>query len=303
MYYSDARVFDSRGQRSESAGLTLAHRLRQFADPKTSRSAEIGTIDVQIMGDVAIASYPYEFRRSSTTRDGRLEIHLPSSRATQVFSRDKDGILRIAHEHFSASEPGKKTLIAGEVLSSAEPMGRQATSTVSTGGPLPAADMVLAEAARNGLRRLWDLYRSKSKEGLQGMYSPTAILWSIGAKRGLPARLELTARERELLGPHSSISADLGHVDIQTLGERVAMASYGFHYRIVRVQAYGKRADTEAPFQGKRFEIDFPTARATNVFERNETGALQVVHEHWSSPGIPFYTELPLTTSEAATAR
>jgi hypothetical protein len=99
------------------------------------------------------------------------------------------------------------------------------------------------------------------------------------------------------------VSADLGHVDIQTLGPNVAVASYGFHYRVVRDQARGKRADTDEPFQGKRFEIDFPSARATHVFERGETGVLQVVHEHLSTAGIPVYKELPVINHQPVAAR
>jgi ketosteroid isomerase-like protein len=308
MYFADARVFDARSARSEPASLVLAHRLRQFTDAKTSRCAEVGPIDVRIMGDVAIASYPYEFRRISTTDEGQLEIHVPFSCATQVFLRDRAGVLRIVHEHVAAAERGKKTLIATPGLSAAEsPSPRAAASggasNATTAGSLPATDIVFAEQIRSALKEFWELYRKKSKEGLEGMYSPTAILWAIGAKRGVPARLELAARERQLLGPQSSVSAQLGHVDVQTLSPNVAVASYDFHYCVVRVQAHGKRADTDAPFQGKRFEIDFSSARATHVFERGETGALQVAHEHLSSTGIPVYTELPLMNSEAAPTR
>jgi ketosteroid isomerase-like protein len=309
MYVPAATVFSSSGPHSETARLTLARRVRQFAEEKSSRSAEVGTIDVRIMDDVAVASYPYEFRLSEPTPDGgQVEINVPFSGATQVFWRDKGGVLRIVHEHFSAAEPGKKTQVARPAMSGKEPAtGRPsasgAASNLSGAASLPATDSTFAEQIRSEVKKLWQHYKSKSKEALERMYSPTAIAWSIGAKRGLPVRLVLAAKAREVLGPQSSLDANLGAIDVHTLSKNVAVASYSFHYRIVMVQRYGKRVDIDVPFQGKRYSVDCPSTRGTQVFERDETGALQIVHEHVSTSGVPIYMELPVADSETVATR
>jgi hypothetical protein len=304
MYFPAATVFNTTGAHSETARLTLARRLRQFADEKSSRSAELGTIDVRIMEDVAIASYPYEFRLRSMTSDGQVDITVPFSCATQIFLRDKADVLRIAHEHLSTAEPGKKTQVPRQGSSTQQPAAPRIASAraagVAAGGSLPGTDSLFAERIRSEVKKIWQLFQSKSSEDIERMYSPTAIAWIVGAKRALPARLVLAGKERELMGPQGSVYSHLGSIDVQTLGKHVGFASYGFHYRMVRVQGYGKRADTDMPFKGKRYVIDCPSARGTHVFERDDADAVQIVHEHVSSGAIPIYTELSATDGETA---
>jgi ketosteroid isomerase-like protein len=302
MYFPAAAVFNPTGSHSEAARLTLARRLRQFAQEKSSRSAALGTIDVRMMDDVAIASYPYDFRLSSISKDGgQVDIHVPFSCATQIFLRDKDGALRIAHEHFSSAEAGKKTQVAqrASIPESMMPLS-SASGGAFKGGSLPATDSLFADQIRGEVRKLWQLYRGKNGEAIERMYSPTAIVWTIGARRGLPARLALAAKAREVLGPQSSVTAGLSSVDVQGLSKNVAVASYGFHYCVVVVQRYGRRADTDTPIRGQRYTVDCPSARETQVFERDHSGALQIVHDHISPGGVPIYTELPATDNETA---
>jgi ketosteroid isomerase-like protein len=305
MYFPDATVFSPAGTHSETARLTLARRLRQFAEEKSHRSAEVGSIDVSIMDDVAIATYPYEFRLSSIGKDGSLvDIHVPYSAATQVFLRDKGGFLRIAHEHLAAVDPGRKTPVGRPGPSVPEALmprtSAPGTAKASSGGSLPPADSLLTEQVRSEIRKYWQMFRSKNKEGIERMFSPTAIAWPIGVKRGTSARLVLAAKAREVLGPQSAVNADLGSIDVRTLTKNVAVASYSLHYRIIVVQRYGKRADTDTPFQGRRHMVDCPSARETQVFERDKTGVLQIVHDHMSISGIPIYTELPMMDAETA---
>jgi ketosteroid isomerase-like protein len=307
MYYPAATLFSHSAPQSETARLTLARRLRQFAEEKSARSAELGTIEVGIMDDVAVATYPYEFRLTSIEKDGSLvDTSVPFSCATQVFLRDKSGVLRIAHEHFSSAEPGKRKP-AGQpspaLAKALLPQPSASGAIVPSAASLPAADSPFAHQIRTAVRELWQHYRSKNRDAIEEMYSRAAIAWSIGAKRGLPVRLVLAAKGREILAPQSSITADLGPIDVHTLSKSVGVASYGFHYCIVRMQGQGKRADTGMPFPGQRYSVDCPQARGTQVFERDEAGTLHIVHEHMSTAGIPIYTELPAMDSEAATIR
>jgi ketosteroid isomerase-like protein len=304
MYFPAATVFNPIGAKAETARLTLARRLRQFAEEKSSRKVEIGTIDVRVMDDVGIASYSYDFHLSSIGRDGgQFDIDVPFSCATQVFLRDKDGALRIAHEHFSSAEAGKKTQVSRQSTSIPESMmPRSSASGGARGatGSLPVPDTLFAEQIRGEVRKFWQLYRSKNREAIERMYSPTGIMWTVGAKRGVPARLGLAAKAREVLGPQSSVAATLGSMDVQTLSKNVAVASYAFRYRVVVVERYGRRADLDVPIRGQRYVVDCPTARETQVFERDATGALQIVHDHLSPGGVPIYTELPAGDNETA---
>jgi len=107
LYASDAIVFTGRSKRSEPARLALVRRVRQLAIAPSNASAEIGSVDVHIVGsDVAIATYTYKFQSSRTEGDGsRVHRHTLFGRATQVFKLDADGALRIVHEHLSSASP------------------------------------------------------------------------------------------------------------------------------------------------------------------------------------------------------
>jgi ketosteroid isomerase-like protein len=109
MYLPSATVFSSTVPRSESARLTIARRLRQFFDPKATIQMDVGDIDVQLVGNIAIASYSFRFRGTHfKSSDGSAVDHqIPCGRGTHVFKLDDRGQLRILHEHFSSGEPSK----------------------------------------------------------------------------------------------------------------------------------------------------------------------------------------------------
>jgi ketosteroid isomerase-like protein len=109
MYLPSATVFSSIVPRSESARLTVARRVRQFFDPKATIQMDLGDIDVQLVNNVAIASYPFRFKGTHfKSRDGNpVEHQIPFGRGTQVFKLNDAGQLRILHEHFSSSETAK----------------------------------------------------------------------------------------------------------------------------------------------------------------------------------------------------
>jgi len=107
MYSPTAIVFTGKAKRSESAKLIAVRRSRQLPGPALSSRAEVGSIDVQIVGpDVAIASYTYSFNTQKILADGsKVQINTLLGRATQIFQRCEDGTLRIVHEHLSAAAP------------------------------------------------------------------------------------------------------------------------------------------------------------------------------------------------------
>lgn len=105
LYSADAIVFTGRAKRSEPAALATARRTRQFTASSASLAAELGEIDVQIVEDVAIASYIYQFHEVRKKGDGsHLNKKTRFGRATQIFQLDPAHGLQIVHEHLSAGE-------------------------------------------------------------------------------------------------------------------------------------------------------------------------------------------------------
>jgi ketosteroid isomerase-like protein len=107
MYSPTGIVFTGKSKRSESAKLMSVRRSRQLSGPALSSRAEVGSIDVQIVGpDVAVAAYTYSFNTQKILANGsKVQINTLFGRATQIFERGEDGALRIVHEHLSAAAP------------------------------------------------------------------------------------------------------------------------------------------------------------------------------------------------------
>jgi ketosteroid isomerase-like protein len=285
MYFPNALLFGAATQHSEPARLMLTRKLREFSEYKSTMTAEIGTIDVEVIEDIAIASYPYRFRLTKKNVDGSvLELDVPYACGTQVFKEDGSGVPRIIHEHLGTSEPGKKTLHArGSVAlgssPSAEPLPHNLGPTPSEWiAPSAFTDI---ERVREIVHKYWKHYCNCSAEDLLAMYVPTASVIAAGARRSEPARLAIARRQRELFGQGASVQAQPGTIDVQPITAEVAIASYSFHFNLIKVFA-----------NGKRFSIDMPNARATQVFRRDEEGLVRIIHEHMSTPKNGVYKEL-----------
>ena len=133
-------------------------------------------------------------------------------------------------------------------------------------------EAVTQEQIRRKVQEFWDAFTGQAKDTFQGLYSPTASCFAADGRRSEPARLMWVRREREFFGPKSSVGAKLGVVTVQVLAPALAVASYPFHFSIVRILPNGSRVEVEVPF-----------GRATQVFSRDENGKLLIIHEHLSS--------------------
>ena len=290
MYFPNAVVFGAVQQRSELAQLMLTRRLREYAQPTSAITAEVGTIDVELIEDAAIASYPYSFRLIKVNRDSTaLQMEIPFACATQIFKADGGGVARILHEHFGNSEIINKTTL---------PRGSAQLPTVSGPAahnlPLPATDWVppagaiSAEQVREAVRKFWHHFSSRSAQELLTMYFPSATVISAGAKRSEPARLAVVRRTRELFGEGSGLKSEIQSLDIQPVTAELAIASYSFHFNLIKLMP-----------NGKRFLIDMPMARCSQVFRRDEN-AIRIIHEHMSSISVGAQKELPPEPALAA---
>jgi len=104
LYSPDAIVFTGKARRPEPAMLAIARRSRRGQAAGSNTSAEIGAVELQLSGDVAVASYTYQFQEERTGSDGgRSQRTTLYGRATQIFQADSKGAVKIIHEHLSAA--------------------------------------------------------------------------------------------------------------------------------------------------------------------------------------------------------
>ena len=143
-------------------------------------------------------------------------------------------------------------------------------------------EAVTPQQVRDCIREFWEAFTKQSQNKFQELYSPTATCFAIDGRRGEPARLMWVRREREFFGPRSSVGAKVGMVNVQVLAPALAVASYPFHFSIIRVLP-----------NGSRVEVDVPYGRATHVFRRDQDGKLVIIHEHLSSAEPAAPKELP----------
>jgi ketosteroid isomerase-like protein len=102
LYTVDGIVFTGKAKRPEPAILAIARRARR-APASASTMAEVGTLELQIAGDVAVASYTYKYQEERMSSGGRSQRNTLYGRATQVFQTDRKGAVKIVHEHLSAA--------------------------------------------------------------------------------------------------------------------------------------------------------------------------------------------------------
>jgi len=131
---------------------------------------------------------------------------------------------------------------------------------------------ISADEVRGEVRRFWNVFCNKAKDDYQKFYFPNATVYAPDTLGSADtARLMLPLKVRELLAPASSATAKLNAIEVQILSPEVAVASYGLHHVVVRTRP-----------SGKRIRIEMPWALMTQVFQRDEDGALRIVHEHLS---------------------
>jgi ketosteroid isomerase-like protein len=142
-------------------------------------------------------------------------------------------------------------------------------------------ESISPEQVRAEVRRFWKIYCDKRKDQFAELYSPDATVLEIDARRIEPGLLMVARRVRELFSPLASLHAELRSIDVQILEPGIAVASYGLHFRLIRVSA-----------TGKRLESDLPVTRVTHVFQQDQNGKLRIIHEHMSSGRVAPPKEL-----------
>jgi ketosteroid isomerase-like protein len=109
-FYADiASVFGTASKRPEPARLVVLRRQREYLTSATKLRVHVGKVDVEVISpDCAVAAYMMQLDAEQITRlsaagQREHEEHLENARVTHVFQRERDGVLRIVHEHISAA--------------------------------------------------------------------------------------------------------------------------------------------------------------------------------------------------------
>jgi len=104
LYSPSAILITGKARHPEAAILALARRTRLLGDAAQDANAEVGEIEIQVVGDVAVATYTYQFHTTKPTAEGGLkQQHTLFGRATQIFQLDPREGLKIVHEHLSSA--------------------------------------------------------------------------------------------------------------------------------------------------------------------------------------------------------
>jgi len=121
------------------------------------------------------------------------------------------------------------------------------------------------------IQKYWSSFCSKSIEELPRFYASAAVVFGPSAERAESGPVATMRRIREYMHPAAAMTVNLGRIEVQQLGENIAIASYPYSF-IARniVEDFRDPADQILEH-----------ARATQVFELRD-GTLEIVHEHMS---------------------
>jgi ketosteroid isomerase-like protein len=138
-----------------------------------------------------------------------------------------------------------------------------------------AAEISSAEV-RAEVQNFWNILCGRSKERLEDLYSPSAIVFTGKAKRSERGALTAVRRMRQFVGADSAASAELDLIEVQIAGPDVAIATYTYRFHSSKTGKDGSREQRNTLF-----------GRSTQIFQRDDRGVLRIVHEHLSSAAPP----------------
>jgi ketosteroid isomerase-like protein len=132
------------------------------------------------------------------------------------------------------------------------------------------------EEVRAAVANFWKVFSGKSKSEFEELYFPSSTVFSSTAPRTEPGRLMVARRARQFFDSQVSVRADLGTIEVQSLSTNVAIATYVYAVHVTTTNRDKTRTRRTAPF-----------SRATQIFQRDDTGKLRIIHEHMSSATAP----------------
>ena len=135
-------------------------------------------------------------------------------------------------------------------------------------------EKLTVEDVRHAIEAFWGAFLAKSDQTLQSFYATGSIVFQVSLARSEPGRLGAMRRAREYFGADSRLEVKLSPIEVILLGKDSGLAMYMFQFHCTGRDLGG----------GKRVEEKLEAVRATQVLQRDDTGQLRIVHEHFSIP-------------------
>jgi ketosteroid isomerase-like protein len=135
---------------------------------------------------------------------------------------------------------------------------------------------ISGDEVRAAVQKFWDILAGKSAANLEDMYAPGASVFTGRAKRSEAGLLAAARRMRNVGGRSAGSVAEIDPIEVQLPENDVAIASYTYRFHASRTRKDGSREQRNTLF-----------GRSTQIFQRDERGALKIVHEHLSSAAPP----------------
>ncbi len=132
------------------------------------------------------------------------------------------------------------------------------------------------DAVRAEVRKFWSILSGKSKDKLEDLYSPSAIVFSGKTKQSERGALPAIRRMRQYAAADSISTVELDTIEVQIPGPDIAIASYTYRFNSTKTLKDGTREDRKTLF-----------GRSTQIFQLDPSGTLRIVHEHLSSAAPP----------------
>jgi ketosteroid isomerase-like protein len=126
-------------------------------------------------------------------------------------------------------------------------------------------DLVIAE-----IQRFWTALLEKREAELAEFYSSDSNVFGSMSRRAEPGRLATARRIREYYSPQTMLRCSRGIVDVQMIGDAVAVATYNFDFHAER------RVHNGMP------DEHIIGGRCTQVFAIDGEGEIKIFHEHVS---------------------
>jgi ketosteroid isomerase-like protein len=132
------------------------------------------------------------------------------------------------------------------------------------------------DAVRAEVQKFWSILSGKSKDKLEDLYSPSAIVFSGKAKLSERGALPAMRRMRQYAAADSISTVELDTIEVQIPGPDIAIVSYTYRFNSSKTLKDGTREDRKTLF-----------GRSTQIFQLDPSGTLRIVHEHLSSAAPP----------------
>jgi ketosteroid isomerase-like protein len=129
---------------------------------------------------------------------------------------------------------------------------------------------------RAEVQKFWAILSGKSNVRLEDLCSPSAIVFTGKAKQSERGPLTAMRRMRQYANSGAVSTAELDPIEVQIAGPDIAIASYTYRFHSTKTNKDGSRTARNTLY-----------GRSAQVFQRNDRGALKIVHEHLSSAAPP----------------